>query len=168
MSSCFSLKGDNRYSFKGDRTLEEIVNFATRLSGPPIQTITREESLDNIKSSHSLFFIYVGEQNGPLWDTYAEVAETFQPHGFFYAVSSLLVKKHVTLMRSPTLFVFKENSYYFFEGIKSKFHFYATAHSTDVVMMLEIVFRLATKANLQNPLSNQIMTPRQLFEQTSL
>nr|CAD7260738.1 unnamed protein product [Timema shepardi] len=109
------LKGDSRHSFKGDRTLEEIVNFATRLSGPPIQTITREESLDNIKNSHSLFFIYVGEQNGPLWDTYAEVAETFQPHGFFYAVSSLLVKKHVTLMRSPTLFVFKENSYYFFE-----------------------------------------------------
>nr|CAD7429627.1 unnamed protein product [Timema monikensis] len=115
MSSCFSLKGDIRYPFKGDRTLDEIVNFATRLSGPPIQTITREESLDNIKNSHSLFFIYVGEQNGPLWDTYAEVAETFQPHGFFYAVSSLLVKKHVTLMRSPTLFVFKENAYYLFE-----------------------------------------------------
>jgi thioredoxin domain-containing protein 10 len=61
------LKGEFQYTFKGDRTKEEIVNFALRVSGPPVQQITRSESLENLKASNPLFFVYVGDHEGSLW-----------------------------------------------------------------------------------------------------
>ncbi|XP_069701598.1 protein disulfide-isomerase TMX3 isoform X1 [Periplaneta americana] len=108
------LKGEFQYTFKGDRTKEEIVNFALRVSGPPVQQITRTESLDNLKASNPLFFVYVGDHIGSLWDTYSDVAEKFQPHGFFYSVLPEIAKKHITFTTHPTVFVYKENSHYFF------------------------------------------------------
>jgi hypothetical protein len=62
-----SLNGEFQYTFSGDRTKEEIVNFALRLSGPPVRQITRAESLENLKTSSPLFFVYVGDNAGPLW-----------------------------------------------------------------------------------------------------
>lgn len=43
------------------------MNFALRLSGPPVRQITRAESLDNLKASNPLFFVYIGDNAGPLW-----------------------------------------------------------------------------------------------------
>lgn len=43
------------------------MNFALRVSGPPVQQITRAESLENLKASNPLFFVYVGEHAGLLW-----------------------------------------------------------------------------------------------------
>lgn len=52
-----------------------------------------------------------------------------------------------------------------FDGINAEWHFYATAHGKGVCDGVGgTVKRLAAKASLQNPLSNQIMTPTQLFE----
>jgi thioredoxin domain-containing protein 10 len=108
------LNGEYQYTFSGDRTKEEIVNFALRLSGPPVRQITRAESLDNLKASNPLFFVYIGDNAGPLWESYSDVAEKFQPHGFFYSVSPEIARKHVTLMSVPSVYVYKENSHYFF------------------------------------------------------
>ena len=47
-----------------------------------------------------------------------------------------------------------------FQGIEAEWHFYATAHGKGVCDGVGgTVKRLAAKASLQNPLSNQIMTP---------
>ncbi|XP_021924903.1 protein disulfide-isomerase TMX3 isoform X2 [Zootermopsis nevadensis] len=108
------LNGDFQYTFKGDRTKEEIVNFALRVSGPPVNQITRSESLENLKASNRLFFVYVGDHEGPLWETYSYVAERFQPHGFFYSVSPGIARKHVTVTSFPSVFVYKEKLHYFF------------------------------------------------------
>lgn len=61
------MKGDSLYAYKGDRAKEEIVNFALRMSSPPVQQITRSESLETVKQANSLLFVYVGEQDGALW-----------------------------------------------------------------------------------------------------
>lgn len=61
------MNGEIQYTFKGDRTKEEIVNFALRVSGPPVKQITRAESLENLKASNQLFFVYVGDHAGLLW-----------------------------------------------------------------------------------------------------
>ncbi|XP_046396387.1 protein disulfide-isomerase TMX3 isoform X1 [Ischnura elegans] len=110
------LKGERKYVFKADRTKEEIVNFAIRMSGPPVQQITRPESIDNLKASNPLFFVYVGNPHGPLWESFYSVAEKFQPYGFFYAVSEEIARKHVKLKSAPVVFVYKENMFYFFDG----------------------------------------------------
>lgn len=110
------LKGDEAtHTYHGDRTKEEIINFAMRVSGPPVQPITRSESLDHLKANNPLFFVYVGEYEGPLWETYYQVAEVFQPHGFFYSVSQEIARKHVRLKEPPEIFVYKEKHHYFFE-----------------------------------------------------
>lgn len=102
--------------FHGDRTKDEIINFALRMSGPPVQQITKVESMDNIKTHNALFFMYVGPQEGHLWDIYNQVAEQFQPHGFFYTASTEIAKKHVDIDDLPAIFVYKESMHYFFSG----------------------------------------------------
>lgn len=53
--------------YHGDRTRDEIVKFALRVSGPPVQEITKTQSFDTIKRERDLYFLYVGERSGPLW-----------------------------------------------------------------------------------------------------
>lgn len=53
--------------YHGDRTREEIVKFALRLSGPPVQEITKSQSFDTIKRDRDLYFLYVGDKAGVLW-----------------------------------------------------------------------------------------------------
>lgn len=127
MSSTFSisgfptimfLKGDiKEFTFQGDRTKDEIINFALRLSGPPVQQITRQESLDALKSSDNIFFCYTGPYEGTLWELYYDVAERFQPYSFFYSLSPELTKKHVNNEKEPSVFVYKENTVYFFPDV---------------------------------------------------
>lgn len=62
-----SIKGDEQFVYNGDRTRDEIVKFATRLSGPPVQEVTRTISFDSLKKDRDLYFLYVGERSGPLW-----------------------------------------------------------------------------------------------------
>lgn len=70
MFSTFSLKDDQEYTYHGDRTREEIVKFALRLSGPPVQEITKPESFNTIKKDRDLYFLYVGDRSGVLWVIY--------------------------------------------------------------------------------------------------
>ncbi|KAF6203157.1 hypothetical protein GE061_003574 [Apolygus lucorum] len=111
------LKGDEKdFVFRGDRTKDEIVHFALRVHGPPVQQITRHESLDNLKSMKRIFFVYVGEFEGPLWEHFYDVAERFQPYSYFYAAAHDLTKKHLAIDVLPAVFVYKEESHYLYDG----------------------------------------------------
>lgn len=78
ISLFFSIKGHQEFIYNGDRTKEELLPYATRMSGPPVQQVTRSESVDMLKSNNPIFFSFVGKQEGLLWDTYHAVAEHFQ------------------------------------------------------------------------------------------
>ncbi|KAI4470271.1 protein disulfide-isomerase tmx3 [Holotrichia oblita] len=108
------IKGEEEHTFLGDRTKQDIVNFALRMSGPPVQELTRADSLTMIKGQNHLFFMYVGVQDGVLWDAYYSVAIKFQPHGFFYSASTDIAKQHVDLDELPAVFVYKESLHYFY------------------------------------------------------
>jgi hypothetical protein len=64
--------------------------------------------LQSSKLSHFLF--------SALQESYSDVAEKFQPHGFFYSVSPEIARKHVTVTSVPSVFVYKENTQYLFPG----------------------------------------------------
>lgn len=66
-SFLYSLKGEQEFVYHGDRTRDEIVKFALRVSGPPVQEVTKTQSFDTIKRERDLYFLYVGERSGPLW-----------------------------------------------------------------------------------------------------
>ncbi|KAF5303971.1 hypothetical protein FQA39_LY01756 [Lamprigera yunnana] len=108
------FKEEEIFTFNGDRTKNEIINFAVRMSSPPIQDITRHDSLGNIKSTNNVFFLYVGEKQGTLWDAYHHSANKLQPHGYFYATNSEIANQHVTIEDHPAVLVCKESLYYFY------------------------------------------------------
>lgn len=93
------------------------------MSGPPVQQITKMESMDNLKTHNALFFMYVGPQENHLWEIYNQVAEQFQAHGFFYAASTEIAKRHVDIDDLPAVFVYKESMHYFFSGNSSYYLF---------------------------------------------
>lgn len=108
------LKGEQEFIYNGDRTRDEIVKFALRVSGPPVQGITKTQSFDTIKKEHDIYFLYVGERSGPLWEFYHKAANVFQPHAFFYQSHPNIVSKHAPVENTPALFVYKENIHYNF------------------------------------------------------
>ncbi|KAL7291385.1 protein disulfide-isomerase TMX3 [Trichogramma pretiosum] len=110
------FKGDQQFVYNGDRTRDEIVKFALRLSGPVVQEVTRTTSFDTLKKDREVYFLYVGERSGMIWDIYHNVASIFQPHAFFYQSHPVVVDKHAPIVKTPTLFVYKENSHYNFSG----------------------------------------------------
>ncbi|CAD7083643.1 unnamed protein product [Hermetia illucens] len=113
------IKGNDEFVYNGDRSKEDILNYVLRMSGPPVQLVTRPESVDMLKSSHALFFIYVGPESGILWDTYYAAAEHFQPHGFFYVTGVELASQHFEINHTPTVIVYKEENHYHFPYAKA-------------------------------------------------
>jgi thioredoxin domain-containing protein 10 len=85
-----------------------------RMSGPPVQQVTRVESFEILKTNNPIFFIYVGKQAGALWDNYYVAAENNQAHGYFYATNVEVASKHFFIDSSPVIIVYKENTHYTF------------------------------------------------------
>ncbi|CAH1962066.1 unnamed protein product [Acanthoscelides obtectus] len=127
------IRGEEHHTFQGDQDTEQIVNFALRMSGPAVEHITRPESLTNIKNMNQLFFMYVGEREGALWDTFNDVANKMQAHAFYYSTSQSIAEKHIFLNETPAVFVHKENSHYFYtveagNGLEEARHLNASIH----------------------------------------
>lgn len=110
----FSIKGEQEYIYSGERVRDDLLAFAYRMSGPPVQLVTQIDSLDMLKAQNELLFTYVGQRNGSLWNMYHKIAEHFQPHSNFYATSRELAKPHFQIDTLPVVLVYKENSHYHF------------------------------------------------------
>ncbi|KAI5716811.1 hypothetical protein M8J76_012751 [Diaphorina citri] len=85
------IKGtDIHFTFQGDRNTEDIINFALRVSGPPVLKITKSKSIEELKNKNQVFFLYVGppDTNHPLYAGYHSVATKFQPLSFFYSLAN--------------------------------------------------------------------------------
>lgn len=84
------------------------------MSGPPVQQVTRPESFEILKSNNPVFFVYVGQQAGNLWNTYYAVSEINQAHGYFYSTSLEVATKHFFIDQTPLIIVYKEASHFVF------------------------------------------------------
>ncbi|XP_073842360.1 thioredoxin-related transmembrane protein 3 [Musca autumnalis] len=108
------VKGNMEYTYTGDRSKDELVDYALRMSGPPVQLVTRTESVDMLKSSHTIFFMFVGQQEGVVWDTFYVAAENYQEHGFFYATTADVAAQHFDFDHLPAVIVYKEEQHHFY------------------------------------------------------
>ncbi|XP_034655886.1 protein disulfide-isomerase TMX3 [Drosophila subobscura] len=108
------IKGNMEFTYNGDRSRDELVDYALRMSGPPVQLVTRTESVDMLKGSHTIFFMFVGQQEGVVWDTYYAAAEGYQEHGFFYATSEDIAAQHFDFEKLPAVIVYKEEHHHFY------------------------------------------------------
>ncbi|XP_053606677.1 protein disulfide-isomerase TMX3 [Plodia interpunctella] len=110
------IKGSFRHEYNGDRLKEEMVNYALRMSQPAIQKVSQEDSIGDLKETHSVFFGYVGKQSGPLWEMYMKHAEKYQPHTWFYAMSHDIIRNEFKPPNETVIFVNKEGDVFFFEA----------------------------------------------------
>lgn len=108
------MRGNNEFVYSGERSKDELLHFVMRMSGPPVQQVTRVESFEILKANNPIFFIYVGKQSGNLWDNYYIASERNQPHGYFYATSLDVASKHFFIDTTPVILVYKENTHYTF------------------------------------------------------
>jgi thioredoxin domain-containing protein 10 len=61
-----------------------------------------------------VFFVYIGQQAGNLWNSYYVVSEHNQAHGYFYSTSLEVAGKHFFIDQTPLILVYKENTHYVF------------------------------------------------------
>ena len=104
------LKGDNVYTYEGDRTREDIVAFARRMSGPPVKHLTSPGELSSAMLN-TVIFIYSGPADHPLYAEFLENAKQFQQDEHMYSVSPGLLAQHVSLTSQPAVMVYKDKTF---------------------------------------------------------
>lgn len=61
------MKNGETFHYKGERSRENLVDYAERMALPPIQMIDDSTIMkDKIKSGQN-FFLYVGDNTGTTW-----------------------------------------------------------------------------------------------------
>lgn len=104
------LKGENTFTYEGDRTREDIVNFAKRLMGPPVKDLRSLEDLQRIIDERDVNFVFVGQTEGPLWDTFNHIASLYQQHEFFFNVPAHIADKISGEKETQVIRVFKDGA----------------------------------------------------------
>ncbi|KAK7083970.1 Protein disulfide-isomerase tmx3 [Halocaridina rubra] len=108
------VKGDQRHVYKGDRLRDDIVDYAVRMSSPPIPHLASPQHLKDTVTKLNLFFIYAGNKEGHLWEVYREVAEEHRPFHFFYSIDATCMGEYTDLKYNPAVLVFKDNMHFFY------------------------------------------------------
>lgn len=62
-----SIKNGETFHYKGERSRESMVDYAERMALPPIQVIGDPSTIKEKMKIKQSFFLYVGENEGPLW-----------------------------------------------------------------------------------------------------
>ena len=112
----FSLKGDSSYQYEGDRTRDDIVNFALRLVGASVNKIESKSDFEAAKKRSELFFIFSGEMSGIEWENYEKIATHLQQHEFFYQADATLAEKLSGVKETQTIRIYKDGHSFKFDG----------------------------------------------------
>lgn len=109
------IKGEIRHEYSGERVEDEMVNYAMRMAQPAVQKVSHADSLGYLKETHSVFFGYIGKQQGPLWELFAIHAEKYQAHSWFYALSHEIANSDLKPPNETAVFVYKEEEVFYFQ-----------------------------------------------------
>ncbi|KAK6302283.1 hypothetical protein J4Q44_G00266380 [Coregonus suidteri] len=108
------LKDDLKYTYRGPRTKDGIMEFAERVSGPVVRSLPSQLLFQNVMSRHDVLFVYVG---GPsdLKEKYLSVAKELIVHTYFFSAARNILPKAVTLEEYPAVAVFKDGTYFLYD-----------------------------------------------------
>uniref|UniRef100_A0A673YWK3 protein disulfide-isomerase n=1 Tax=Salmo trutta TaxID=8032 RepID=A0A673YWK3_SALTR len=108
------LKDDLKYTYRGPRTKDGILEFADRVSGPLVRSLPSQQVFQNVMSRHGVLFVYVG---GPsdLKEKYISVAKEMIVHTYFFSAARNILPKTVTLEDYPAVAVFKDGTYFLYD-----------------------------------------------------
>uniref|UniRef100_A0A3Q4HPE2 protein disulfide-isomerase n=1 Tax=Neolamprologus brichardi TaxID=32507 RepID=A0A3Q4HPE2_NEOBR len=105
------LKKNIKYNYSGVRTKDGIMDFANRIAGPLVRSLSSVQLFQHAMSRHDVMFVYVGATS-PLKGNYTSVAEQLIVHTYFFSVSRDVLPKAVSLSTLPAVVVFKDGTYF--------------------------------------------------------
>ncbi|OQV21430.1 Protein disulfide-isomerase TMX3 [Hypsibius exemplaris] len=116
------IQGDNVVTYDGERTREDIEEFAYKASGPAVRKLTELSELRAAEGKNEVFFVIVTGENssGELRQEYGNIAQTLMTTTYFYETDSKLASGNVPLKGWTTVAVFKDNKYFTFDETTSK------------------------------------------------
>nr|XP_016789353.1 protein disulfide-isomerase TMX3 isoform X3 [Pan troglodytes] len=109
------LKGDLAYNYRGPRTKDDIIEFAHRVSGALIRPLPSQQMFEHMQKRHRVFFVYVGGES-PLKEKYIDAASELIVYTYFFSASEEVVPEYVTLKEMPAVLVFKDETYFVYDG----------------------------------------------------
>ncbi|EMP29275.1 Protein disulfide-isomerase TMX3 [Chelonia mydas] len=109
------LKGDLAYNYRGPRTKDDIIEFANRVAGPLIRPLPSQQMFEHVHKRHRVLFLYVGGES-PLKEKYIEVASELIVYTYFFSASEEVLPEYVTLPELPAVVVFKDGTYFVYDG----------------------------------------------------
>ncbi|XP_068197765.1 protein disulfide-isomerase tmx3a-like isoform X2 [Antennarius striatus] len=108
------LKNRLQYNYVGPRTRDGIMDFADRVGGPLIRSLSSLQLFQHAMSRHDVMFVYVGATSS-LKGNYTSAAEELIVHTFFFSTSRNVLPKAVSLTSLPAVVVFKDGTYFTFD-----------------------------------------------------
>lgn len=84
------------------------------MTGPSVQHVLNADSFEMLKNQNDLFYVYIGERNGTLHDSYLGAAAFYQQFSLFFTTPSNVGGQHFDVDISPAILVWKESHYYMF------------------------------------------------------
>ncbi|BFZ19533.1 hypothetical protein BsWGS_22572 [Bradybaena similaris] len=111
------IQGDRVFTLKGDRSKDNIVEFALRAQGPAVRKLSSVEMFNDIVRQHndSVFFIYIGDsEQEDLFKLYSQAANAFAIYSYFY-YGAKNIAENVNFQRYPTVLAMKDRRTYEYE-----------------------------------------------------
>ena len=99
------------YHYSGDRSVDSLISFCDRMSSPTITDIKNIGELKKVTRAivKESAFIYVGDQSGPLFNDFKQMAERRKAFNRFYHVANADIFKKLNFIvhKTPTVYVAK-------------------------------------------------------------
>ncbi|XP_050925732.1 protein disulfide-isomerase TMX3 isoform X1 [Lates calcarifer] len=105
------LKKGVKYNYSGPRTKDGIMDFAHRVGGPLIRSLSSLQLFQHAMNRHDVMFVYVGATS-QLKGNYASAAEELIVHTYFFSATRDVLPKAVALPSLPAVVVFKDGTYF--------------------------------------------------------
>ncbi|XP_071346659.1 protein disulfide-isomerase tmx3a-like isoform X2 [Trachinotus anak] len=105
------LKKGVKYNYSGPRTKDGIMNFADRVGGPLVRSLSSLQLFQHAMNRHDVMFVYVGATS-QLKGNYTSVAEELIIHTYFFSAARDVLPKAVSLPSLPAVVVFKDGTYF--------------------------------------------------------
>ncbi|KAM7379917.1 hypothetical protein PAMP_005421 [Pampus punctatissimus] len=105
------LKKDVKYNYLGPRTKDGIMDFANRIAGPLVRTLTSLQLFQHAISHYDVMFVYIGATS-PLKGNFSTAAEQLIVHTYFFSASRDVLPKVVSITSLPVVVLFKDGTYF--------------------------------------------------------
>ncbi|XP_029970510.1 protein disulfide-isomerase TMX3-like [Salarias fasciatus] len=104
------LKKEVKYNYPGPRTKDDIMDFANRIAGPLVRSLSTPQLFLHAMSLHDVMIVYVGATS-ELKGNFTSVAEELIIHAYFFSASRDVLPKAVSLPFLPAVVIFKDGTF---------------------------------------------------------